>query len=143
MRVDVRYGLAGVTAGVEHHTITALADALGARDLVRRGDHLVQQSVVGFRECCHVLVVLLRNHQDVRRRLGVDVAERYRPVTFQDKRRWHFASDNGAEQAVGHSPDRTASCDLGHVRGASYAKTVAGAELIEEYGQVLVDGWDT
>jgi hypothetical protein len=46
--VDVRYGLARLRAGVEHHPVALVADPLGHRHLVSLGDDLVQQSGAGI-----------------------------------------------------------------------------------------------
>jgi hypothetical protein len=101
--VDVRHGLARLRAGVEDHPVALAADALGHRYLVSLANDLVQQAGVGGRERGDVRVVLLRDHEHVRRRLRVDVAEREHPVGSQDPGGRDRLGGDSAEQAFRHT----------------------------------------
>jgi hypothetical protein len=99
----MRHGLSGLLAGVEDDAVTATADALGHRDLVRLLDHLGEQAVIGGGERRDVGEVLLRDDEHVSRSLRVDIAERQYPVGLPDRGRGDLTGDDGAEQAVSHT----------------------------------------
>jgi hypothetical protein len=72
--VHVVDGLAGMTAGVEDHSVPAAGDAIRGGDLVRLGRYLGEQTAVGG-DGGEIRVVLTRDYQNMGRRLRIYVAE--------------------------------------------------------------------
>ena len=102
MRVHVPDRLTTFAAGVEHDPVAAAADALGNGDLVRLPDELVEQSVTRASQGGDVRIVVTRDYQDMRGRLGTDVTESDGPLTVQHKRGRDLSGRDPAEQAVWH-----------------------------------------
>ena len=99
--------LAGLGAGVGHQPVARLVavplhQPLPAGHRVGGGDHLGEQRGVGGGQRDDVAVVVLGDHQHVRGRLRVDVAEGQHPVRLGDDRGRHLPGDHAAEQAVRH-----------------------------------------
>ena len=100
--MHVKNGLLGVRAGVEDEPVPAELDALGDRDLAGRADELVKQPGTRGGEGRHVGKMIPRHHQDVRWRLGADVAEGDGTFAFQHYRGRDLSGHDPAEQAVWH-----------------------------------------
>src|SRR5262245_66031123 len=73
-------------------------------------------------------MVRLRDHQDVRRRLGVEIPERQRELVLTDHGRREVARDDRAEQAIGHGGDRTGKRTRAGER-PGYVTTAAAGQL--------------
>src|ERR1022692_763773 len=86
VRVRVIDGLAGVTACIEDNAVTGLRNALGLGYLVRLSCYLGHQPVLRVGEACQVRIVRLGNHQDVNRRLRIDVTKCERALGFEHPR---------------------------------------------------------
>ena len=89
VQVDVVHRLPGVRPGVGDQPVPRLVGAVTEQPLLPgrvggAGDHLAEQSRVGGGERADGRVVLLGDHEDVRGRLGVDVAEGEHPVGVED-----------------------------------------------------------
>jgi hypothetical protein len=102
MRVHVPDSLPRVLAGVEDDPVPGGLDALGGRDLACRRDEFVKQPAARGGEGRHVGVMIPRHHQDMRRRLRVDVTEGDSPLPVQHKRGRDLSGSDPAEQAVWH-----------------------------------------
>ena len=97
--MEVHDGLAGVDALVGDDAETVL-QTLGLGDLldgVSYGAHGLGGYVVG-----DVAVVLLRDHERVDRRLGIEVVERDDLVVLIDNGRGNLVAGNFAEDAIAH-----------------------------------------
>jgi hypothetical protein len=103
VRVHVPDGLPTVLAGVEDDPVPAGGNALGGRDLVCRADDFVEQAAARGDEGRHVGEMVPRHHQDVRRRLGVDVTEGDGPLSVHHYRGRDLSGNYPAEQAVWHT----------------------------------------
>ena len=102
MGVNVEDGLPGAQAGVEDDPVSRLGHTLLHGDGVAGREQVVGESVVRRGERGRVLVVGLRNHEDVGGGLGIDVAEGQRPAGLENDVRRNLLGHNLAEQAVGH-----------------------------------------
>ncbi len=78
MRVHVRHLLPGIPAGVEHDTVPGVGDPAGHRCLVHLRQHFGEQPVPGLGQGGQIGIVILRDNQQVSRRLRADVTESYR-----------------------------------------------------------------
>jgi hypothetical protein len=96
VRVHVLDGLAGVTAGVEDHSVPTFGDAFRYRYFVRLRRNLGKHTIVGG-DFGQVAVVIPRNHQNMSRRLGIYVAECERARAFKHKSSRHLARRDSAE----------------------------------------------
>jgi len=103
MRVHVVDRLPGFPAGVEDDPVPDSLDALGVGDLTRHGDDFVKQSAARGGERCHVRKMPPRDHEDMCRRLRVDVTERDRPLPVYHDRGRDLSASDPAEQAVWHT----------------------------------------
>ena len=95
--MDMVHGLPAVRASVQHHaesTRIRCADGSGDSEQLRR------QRRVDMRERRHVVMVVPRDHEDVHRRLRIDVVERHDPLAFMDEGRRDFSGGDLAEQAA-------------------------------------------
>jgi hypothetical protein len=90
------YGLAGVTAGIEDHSVSGLSDALRHSYFVRLHRYLGKQAVISG-DSSQVAVVIPRYHQYMSWRLGIYVAECERARAFKHKRSRHFAGSDSTE----------------------------------------------
>src|SRR5215210_1471728 len=101
MQMQVKDGLTRVRARVHHGAIALLGDPFGLRDL-RRHEHQTPdlRSVGGLVQRRYVL---LRDDENVRRSLRVDVAEGYGMLVFVNHLCGNLAPDDAAEEtALGH-----------------------------------------
>jgi hypothetical protein len=119
VEVHVVHRLAGLRAGVGDEAVARLGAAVADQALLERhrlrpGDDLAEQSRVGGDQRGRGGVVLLGDHQHVRRRLRVDVAEGEDAVGLVDDVGRDLTGDHAAEEAVGHvrSLGRDAECRL-------------------------------
>ena len=103
VRVHVLDSLPSVLAGVEDDPVAGRVDALGGRDLARRADEFVQLTVARGGESRHVGEMIPGDHQDVRRRLRVDVTEGENPLPVEHYRGRDLSGSDSAEQAVRHT----------------------------------------
>lgn len=126
MRVHVLDTLPGVLAGVEDDTVAASVDALGDRDLVRRADELVELAVARGGQGRHIGEMSPGDHQDMRRRLRVDVTEGENPLPVKHYRGRDLSGSDSAEQAVRHT---TIIVGTGCVRAGRLSSGQAGASL--------------
>ena len=94
--------LAGVGAGVDDDTKTALGDALFARQLRRGLKDLTDQRAILIANIGYPGQVFARNEQNMHRRPGRNVFERDDIFVLKNNLRFHFAFGDGAEQAVTH-----------------------------------------
>lgn len=101
--MDVGHCLPGLGTGVEDETVTAFADTLGHRDMVRLAHNLGEQPARCACERRRALIVVLGDDQNVHGRLRVDIAEGHRAVRLQDLVSREFPGSNLAEQAVWHA----------------------------------------
>ena len=96
-------GLAGVASGIEDDSVSAVFDALGGGDLACLADELVQQSATRAGQRRDVRKVIPGDHEDVRRRLRVDVTKGDDPLPVQHNRGRDLSGGDPAEQAVWHT----------------------------------------
>ena len=96
--MHVENGLPRVGAAVYDGTVAAGDESFLARDR-RGGEHQLAEHgrARGVVECCDVFA---RYDEYVRRRLGVDIAERDHVFILQHQRRRNFLSHDAAEQAA-------------------------------------------
>ena len=113
VRVHMPDGLPAVLTGVEDKPVPGVLDPLGRGDLAGRADKLVKQPAARRGEFTHVREMVLRDHQDVGRRLGVDVTEGDNTLPVQHYRGGDLPGSDPAEQAVWHNPIIVAA---GHLR---------------------------
>jgi hypothetical protein len=99
VEVEVEDGLAGLPAGVGDEAV--VADAPVARDGGGADQDLSEERRV-VRGVVHVDEMLLRDQEDVRRRLRVDVLERQDPLVLVHLFRRDLARRDLAEKAVAH-----------------------------------------
>src|SRR5215469_6541139 len=104
MRVHVPDRLPRFRTRVEHDPVSAVGDTLVGGDLVRLGDELVEQAISGTGQGGDVRNMVARNHQDVRGRLGIDVAEGDDPLAVNHHGGRNLPGHDPAEQAVWHTP---------------------------------------
>lgn len=104
MRVHVTDRLPGFLAGVEHDPVSAVSDTLGGGDLVRLGDELVEQAISGAGQGGDIRMMIARDHQDVRGRHGIDVAEGDDPLAVKHHRGRDLPGYDPTEEAVWHTP---------------------------------------
>ncbi len=102
VRVHVPYGLPGVLAGVEDDPVPGGRDALGIRHLPCHGYQLVEQPGAGLRQRRRIREVVPWNHQDMRWRLRVEVAEGDDPLPVHHQGGRDLSGSDTAEQAVWH-----------------------------------------
>jgi hypothetical protein len=121
----MRDRLPGVWPGVKDNAVPAVFYALRRRDLASGGDELIQQAfarVAGGDQRGHVRVVVTGDHQDVDRRLRVNVTESYDPLPIGHLRGRDVPGCDSAEQALWHAHDHScwataAGAALGHAGG--------------------------
>jgi hypothetical protein len=101
--VHVPDGLPAVLAGVEYDPVSAVGNALGGRDLVCRADDFVEKAAARGGEGRHVGEMIPGHHQNVRRRLRVDVTEGDGPLSVHHYRGRDLSGSYPAEQAVWHT----------------------------------------
>ena len=103
MGMHVSYSLPAVAARAENDPVTGRLDALGGGDLASRGDQFAEQSVARAGKRGDMGEMIPWNHQDVRRRLGVNVAEGHDPLPVQHDRGRDLSGSDPAEQAFRHT----------------------------------------
>jgi hypothetical protein len=107
VQVQMMHGLAAFISGVHDDAISAL-QLLIAGNLRRRSHQVTKQRSI----ICHRLRlrcdVLLRNDQDVRGSLRIDIRKADRQFVFVHSVCWNRASDDFAKQAIrGHGRSTT------------------------------------
>src|SRR5687768_5521135 len=100
MQVDVEHGLSRSRIAVEHCPVTGTVVALFFGNVRGGAHHGADQPVVRRRQVVERRDVLLRDHQDVHRRLRVDVVEGEQLIVFVDLRRGNVTRNDLAEQAA-------------------------------------------
>jgi hypothetical protein len=102
MQVDVKDGLACAAVRVEERSVPRFRKPPFLRD--RRGPphQLADEPIVLGADFVQRFDMAFRDHQYVRRRLGIDVVEREHTFVFVDEARGDFTLDDFAEEAVGH-----------------------------------------
>jgi len=112
--MNVKNGLTRIGIGVHDDAIATLGDTLGLRQLRRHQMHSPDD--LGRSNVIERVDVLPRNHQNVNRRLWIDVAERNAVFVLAHDRRGNLFLDDATEEAV-----------IGHVKRS--LMTVAWLEL--------------
>jgi hypothetical protein len=102
MRVGVSHRLARVGTGIKDDPISARRDALGHRDPMRLGDHLVEQAIARRGDGGQIGSVLPRDNQYMDGGLGIDVTESDRGVTLQHAFRGDVTGGDFAKETLGH-----------------------------------------
>jgi hypothetical protein len=105
MSVDMPDSLTAMWPGIEDNPVAILGNALGDGDLVGVCDHVGEQPVTGLVELGQGGEVPPRDHQDMYRRLRVDIAERDSPWLIGHDGRRNVAGDDGAKQTFRHAAD--------------------------------------
>ena len=95
-------GLPGLGAGVEHHPVAGLGDALGHGYLVGMGHDIGQEPVACGRQLGQIRVVVARDHEDMDGSLRINVAEGDGARISGHYGRRYLSGRNTAEQTVGH-----------------------------------------
>jgi hypothetical protein len=108
MHVEVKDRLPSVSVGVHDQPIAGIGDALALRELRGQLRHLANDCRI--RHHARGRNVLAWNHEDVHRRLRIDVPERHALIRLGDERRRDLLASNAAEEArVGHCSSVRAS----------------------------------
>jgi hypothetical protein len=92
----MRHGLAGMTTGVENHTVPGLGDAFSHRHLMSLRRDLGEQARVGGNGG-QVRVMLARDYEHVNGSLRINVAECKGARAFAHQRGWNLAGGDSAE----------------------------------------------
>ena len=101
--MQVRHGLAGIRAVVEHEAKTILLEAKLLRDRGGFEHQMAEHLVILRRRFGDARDGFLRNQQNVRRRLWVDVAKGDDEVVFINDLRRDFARDDFFKQGLVHT----------------------------------------
>lgn len=99
VQVQVADGLATFRASADHNTV-AFAEPVLAGDLRGRGEQTAEESFIARLGIGERGEVFLRDHEDVLRRLRVDVVEGIDRLVFVGLLRGNLAGDDFAEEAV-------------------------------------------
>lgn len=100
--MQMRHGFAGVRAVVEDEPKTILREAEFLRDLARLEHQVAENLVIFSRRFGDAGNGFLRNQQNVRRGLRVDVAKGDDEVVFINDLRRDFARDDFFKQGLAH-----------------------------------------
>ena len=100
MQVDVEHRLPGVFAAVHHHSIAIVRHPLFTGNLRCHQIQMPDQLAVGFGDVIDGGDGLLRNHQEMHRRLGIDVTERQADVVLVENVCWNFPVDDLGENRL-------------------------------------------
>src|SRR5688572_25618423 len=103
----MEHALSGAPVTVEHDAVSLLGDPLPPGDLGSGANELTYQRLLVGSKVVAGGHVLARNHQNMGRRLGVDVAERHPVVPFSDELRVDLPGSHLAEEAVLHLHPRS------------------------------------
>jgi len=98
--MDVMHRLPPVGADVQHRTVSVIGDALGAGEVPGREEHAAQKVAMVIGSGVQGRNVLAGNHENMDRRLRIDVAKGHQVVVFMDDGRRDLASRDLAEQAI-------------------------------------------
>lgn len=114
--MDVTYGLTRVAACVHHETIALITHAFAGGDFLRSVEQRRKRGRVAAVDIVHRCDVLLRNDEDVDRRLRMQVAKRDHTVIIIHDVGGNLVCRDATENAVAHSdlitsspPDRNMS----------------------------------
>src|SRR5690349_6580825 len=100
MHVQVHHGLPAVLVAIDDEPEPGVRDLLRLRDRGGRAQEPAGERLVGGFDIDDRRDVLPRNHEDVRRRLRVDVAEGDDLVVRKDGSCGDFPGDDAAEEAI-------------------------------------------
>ena len=101
--MNVEDGLTGVGVAVEDRAEATVAMSMFGGNRGAAPDHLADEAVVFCRQLVEAGDVPARDHEDVHRRLWIDVLEGDHAVVLVDQRRRDLAAHDLAEKAVGHA----------------------------------------
>jgi hypothetical protein len=102
VQVDVKYRLSGISVRVEDRPKPTGCEPAVLRDGGPATDQLAEDLIVLDANLVQRGDMSFRNHQDVRRRLWVDVVERQHTLIFVDDRRGDLVVGNPAKEAISH-----------------------------------------
>src|SRR5688572_22282371 len=100
--MDMEYRLPGLAIGVEYGPESFGRQAAFRGDYRRPAHHLAHERIVSGLKIVQRLDVPLRDDEHVGWRLRVDVVEGQHAVVLVDDRCRNLASDQLAEEAIGH-----------------------------------------
>jgi hypothetical protein len=96
----VEHGLARAGAGIDHGTETGIGVALIIRHPRTNAEKMPQQRLVFLRRIIKRLEMLARDHQQVRRRLWIDITNHYAPFILMNELTRYLTPDDPAKQAI-------------------------------------------
>lgn len=99
--MEVEDALPGVRPNIEHQPVAAIGQPFFPGDAVRGAKEGGEQLGIERVRFIDAADVVARNHQDVRRRLGMDVAESDDLIVLIDDLSWDLARRDAAERALG------------------------------------------
>jgi hypothetical protein len=98
--VYVEHGLAGAGAGIDHGPETGIRVALFVRHPRPNAKQVPQQDLILLRSVVERFEMLARDHQQVRRRLGINVTNHHAPFILMNEVARYVTGDDPAKQAT-------------------------------------------
>lgn len=100
--MDVEYRLTTALIAIHHQPVAGGGDTLQFCNLARCQNHFVDNSGIGRREIIEGAYVFARHHENMRWRLGIDIAESQQLIGLHDQVWLDFALCHFAEQTINH-----------------------------------------